>query len=420
MAIVAQLNRSEPRMASRSALPGVLSGPILPILLRLAVPTTIVLVVQTLVGVVETYFVGLLGTEALAGVSLVFPILMLMQMMSNGGLGGGVASAVARALGAGRDEDASALVWHAVVVAIVFGAIFCAALILGGPWLYRTMGGAGATLEAALVYSGVVFAGSIPIWITALLSSALRGSGNMAVPAIVTLAGFAILVPLSPLLIFGWGPVPQLGVAGGGVAVLIYYLLAMAVLITYLRSARSLLKLRVVPLQGRLFKDILGVGLLAALGSVQLNLTVVFVTAAVGLFGADAIAGYGIASRLDYMQIPILFGIGTALLSMVGLNVGAGQTDRARRVAWTGAALSFAVTQAVGIAALLAPHAWIDLFSNDPEVHEMGALYIRSVAPVYGAVGLGLALYFASQGAGRVLFPVLAGTVRMIIAAFAG
>jgi Na+-driven multidrug efflux pump len=202
-------------------------------------------------------------------------------------------------LGADRGADADALIWHAIVLACAFGILFTAAAFLGGPILYRAMGGEGPTLTAALTYSGVVFAGAIPIWITALLSSALRGAGNVNVPALVILSGAVLLVPLSPALIFGWGPFPRLGVAGGGVAVVIYYALAALALILYLRSPRSLLRLRIVPLRGRLFKDILGVGLLSAIGTVQVNLTVIFVTAAVGRFGADAIAGYGIASRLD-------------------------------------------------------------------------------------------------------------------------
>src|SRR5437764_274608 len=169
-------------LAQRQAL---LGGPVLPVMLKLALPTVIVLVVQSFVGVAETYFVSFLGTDALAGVALVFPVLMLMQMMSNGGIGGGVSSAVARALGANRRADADALIWHAIVLACAFGLIFMAAAILGGPILYRAMGGTGPTLTAALTYSGVVFAGAIPIWIAALLSSALRGAGNVNVPALV-------------------------------------------------------------------------------------------------------------------------------------------------------------------------------------------------------------------------------------------
>ncbi|WP_042702705.1 MATE family efflux transporter [Azospirillum sp. B506] len=400
--------------------PGVLDGPVVPTMLRLAVPTTLVLVVQTLVGVAETWFVGFLGTDALAGVALVFPVLMLMQMMANGGIGGGVSSAIARALGAKRREDAEALIWHAVVLAGAFGILFTAAALLAGPILYRAMGGTGPSLTAALTYSGVVFAGSIPVWVTALLASALRGAGNVRVPALVISSGTGLLIVLSPALIFGWGPLPRLGVAGGGAAVVIYYLFAALALTLYLRSSRSLLKLRIVPLRLGLFKDILGVGLLSAVGTVQVNLTVALVTAAVGRFGADAIAGYGIASRLDYIQIPLIFGLGTALVTMVGHNIGAGQVARARRVAWIGSAFAFGVTEVIGLAAAFFPQAWIGLFSDDPQVLAMGTLYLRIVAPVYGAVGLGLALYFASQGAKRVLFPVLAGTVRMIVAAFVG
>ena len=400
--------------------PGVLDGPVAPTMLRLAVPTTLVLVVQTLVGVAETWFVGFLGTDALAGVALVFPVLMLMQMMANGGIGGGVSSAIARALGAKRGEEAEALVWHAVVLAGAFGILFTVAALLAGPLLYRAMGGTGPALTAALTYSGVVFAGSIPIWVTALLSSALRGAGNVRVPALVISAGTVLLILLSPALIFGWGPFPRLGVAGGGAAVVVYYLVAALALTLYLRSSKSLLTLRIVPLRAGLFKDILGVGFLSAIGTVQVNLTVTLVTAAVGRFGADAIAGYGIASRLDYIQIPLIFGLGTALVTMVGHNIGAGQVARARSIAWTGAAIAFGMTEAIGLAAAIFPQAWVGLFSDEPEVMAMGTLYLRTLAPVYGAVGLGLALYFASQGAKHVLFPVLAGTVRMIIAAFIG
>lgn len=406
--------------APLKAPPGVLDGPVIPTLLRLAAPTVVVLVVQTLVGVLETYFIGFLGTQALAGAALVFPILMLMQMTSNGGIGGGVSSAVARALGAGRRADADALVWHAVVIAIAAGALFTAAAVFAGPALYTAMGGRDAALSAALVYSNVLFSGSIPLWIVALLSSALRGAGEVKVPAAVSLCGAALLVPLSPALIFGWGPLPRLGIAGGGAAIVLFYLVAGWALVRHLRSPRSPLALRPSPLRSRHFAEILGVGLLSAVGTVQVNLTVTVVTAVVGLFGAGAIAAYGLASRLEYVLIPLLFGLGTAIVTMVGLNVGAGQLARARRVAWTGAAIAFGVTESIGMAAALFPKAWLGLFTQDPEVLALGTLYLHRMGPAYGAIGLTMALYFAGQGMKRVMWPVLAGTVRMGVAAVLG
>lgn len=399
-----------------------LEGAPVPTMLRLAAPTVIVLAVQTLVGVAETYFVSFLGTDALAGVALVFPALMLMQMMSNGGFGGGVAASVARALGAGRQRDAESLVLNALVLALALGAIFTAAEFFGGRWLFRVLGGEGAVLAAALAYADVIFAGAAIVWVVNLLAAALRGSGNVVVPAAIIFAGAVVLVPLSPALIFGWGALPPLGIAGAGTAVVIYYIGSLMALLWYLRSGRSALRL---PLdlrrvEWRLMLDILRVGGLSALGTVQANLTVLLVTGAVGIAGAKAIAGYGIAARLDYVLIPLLFGLGTAVLTMVGTNIGAGQVARARRIAWLGGLLAAGVTETIGLAAALLPQFWLGLFSDDPAVLATGEHYLRVVAPFYGFFGLGMSLYFAGQGAGRVGWPVAAGTVRLIVAAVIG
>jgi putative MATE family efflux protein len=408
-----------PERGRRNAM---LDGAILPTMLRLALPTVVVLVVQTFVGLAETYFVSFLGTDALAGVALVFPVLMLMQMMSNGGIGGGVASAVARSLGAGRKRDADALAFHAFVLAIALGLIFTAAELLGGRALYRLLGGEGAALAAALAYSNTVFSGAVLVWIVSLSAAALRGSGNTVVPALVTFGGVFVLLPLSPALIFGLGPLPRLGVTGAGIAVLTYYFAAAVALMLFLRSRRGVIRLSfdLRQLEWRLLADVLRVGALSALGTVQANLTVVLLTGAVGLFGTRAIAGYGIASRLDYMLIPLLFALGTSALTMVGTNIGAGQVARAERIAWIGAGLAAAVTGTIGLAAALVPSAWVGLFSGDPQVIATGALYLRTVGPSYVFFGLGYMLYFAGQGAGRVLWPVLAGTIRLIIAAALG
>jgi Na+-driven multidrug efflux pump len=248
-----------------------LDGPILPTLLKLALPTVVVLVVQTFVGVTETYFVSFLGTEAIAGVTLVFPIFMLMQMMSNGGIGGGVASAIARAIGSGRKAEADALLVNALVLAIVFGIGFAATELVAGAAIYRSLGGQDAAERAAVQYADVIFSGAIFVWIVSLLAAALRDAGNTVVPAAVILLSVFVLVPLSPALILGWGPFPRLGVAGAGFAVVTYYVVATIMLIAYLRSARATLRLPFDPslIEWRLLKDILRVGGLSAVGTVQ-------------------------------------------------------------------------------------------------------------------------------------------------------
>jgi putative MATE family efflux protein len=397
-----------------------LRGAIAPTLIRLAWPILVVLAVQTLVSVAETYFVGFLGTDAIAGVALVFPLLMLMTMMSNGGVGGGVSSAIARAIGAGRKRDADALVWHAMLVATAFGAVFTAAALAGGSTLFVALGGGGEALANALRYSNLVFGMAVPIWITNLLAAALRGAGNVRVPAIVTAAGAMITLALSPPLILGWGPVPRLGVAGAGIAMMLYYAGATIALVVYLRSRASPVRLVPARVEWRLIKEILGVGLLSAVGTVLANATVALCTGLVGGFGAAAIAGYGMAARLDYLLIPLLFALGTASVTMVGTNVGAGQVARARRIAWTAAFLSAAAAGLIGTCAALAPELWMNLFSHDRAVIDVGVQYLHRAAPFYGFFGFGMALYFASQGAGRMRWPVIAGISRLTLAVAGG
>lgn len=399
-----------------------LEAPIAPTLLRLGAPNVLVMLAQAGVGLIETYFVGKLGTDALAGMALVFPAVMLMQMTSAGAMGGGIASAIARALGARRRNDADALVLHALLIAAVFALAFMVTVVAGGRWLYTRMGGSGGALDAALVYSNWVFGGALLVWLFNTLSAVIRGTGNMALPAYVTVAGAVLLLPLSPLLIFGWGPLPGLGIAGGAIALLLYYLAGSAVLAAYLWSPRSLLRpsLRGLQLRWALFADILRVGLVGTVSTVATNLAIGITTALVGAYGTAAIAGYGTASRLEYLLVPLVFGLGAPLVAMVGTCIGAGQRERALRATWIGAAIAFAMTEAIGLWAAAYPAAWLSLFNTEPAMIEAGSQYLRIVGPWYGFFGLGLVLYFASQGAGRLLWPVLGNIARLVVAVAGG
>jgi Na+-driven multidrug efflux pump len=140
----------------------------------------------------------------------------------------------------------------------------------------------------------------------------------------------------------------------------------------------------------------------------------------VGHFGAAAIAGYGIGSRLEYLLVPLVFGLGSPLVAMVGTSIGAGRPERALRSAWTGAAIAFVLTETIGLVAAARPTAWLGLFDKDPVMLAAGAQYLRVVGPCYGLFGLGMALYFASQGAGRLRWPLTAAAVRFGIAAGGG
>jgi Na+-driven multidrug efflux pump len=144
-------------------------------------------------------------------------------------------------------------------------------------------------------------------------------------------------------------------------------------------------------------------------------LTAVILTGFVGRFGPAALAGYGVGLRLELLQIPLVFAVGQAMVVLVGTHIGAGRAAQAKRIAWIGSAFAASISLAIGITVALVPLAWVGLFSSDPAVLESGSRYLRTVAPFYPMLAANIALYFASQGAGRVLLPVLAGTARLLI-----
>ncbi|WP_406856674.1 MATE family efflux transporter [Alsobacter sp. KACC 23698] len=394
-----------------------LEAPVLPVLAQLAWPNVLIMLAQASSGLIETWWIAKLGTDALAGMALVFPAVMLMTTISAGALGGGISSAVARTLGAGRRDDADALVLHAVVINLVLGLTFSAVFLLFGRSIYGLLGGSGGELEAALVYSNTVFTGNVFLWLMNGLASVIRGTGNMIFPAAVICVGVELLIPISPLLIFGFGPIPAFGVAGGGIALVIYYAAGTAALAWHVLSGRNAVSWRMGRLRVAQLASILRVGALSALQSIQTNFIIAGATALVAAHaGVQAVAGFGTGVRLEYLLIPLIFGIGAPMVAMVGTNIGAGDRARALHIAMAGACMAFVVTETIGAAAALSPEAWLRLFSADAAMIEAGSAYLRIVGPFYGFFGLGLALYFASQGAGQLLWPLIAGLVRLVVA----
>jgi putative MATE family efflux protein len=388
-----------------------LVAPIVPTLARLSAPGVLLVAFQSLVSVGDTYFVGRLGTAPLAGLALVFPLIMLLQMTSAGAMGGGVSSAIARALGSGNLQTARRLVVHALVIAACMGAAFTLLVLLFGPALYRLLGGKEETLSNAVRYSTVVFSGAVLVWMANTLSSVLRGTGNMLVPAIALICAALVHLPLSATL------VSKIGIAGAGVAYITTFGLAAAAMARVVfRRTSALRPTRAdFTLDRRLFREILRVGGISVVSAVQTVLTAVILTGFVGRYGPAALAGYGVGLRLELLQIPLVFAVGQAMVVLVGTNIGAGRPARAKRIAWIGAAFAASISFAIGATVTLVPHAWVGLFSSDPGVLESGSSYLTTVAPFYPLLAVSIALYFASQGAGRVLWPVLAGTARLAI-----
>lgn len=385
------------------------------LLLGLAIPTTIVMLAQIAISVAEVYYISALGTSVLAGAALVFPLQMLMSTMSAGGFGNGVSSAVSRALGAQEHREIQKIITHSIVISLTLGLISFLIMFVGGRWIYSALGGIDASLNAAQEYSDIVFLGAIPLWVTNILSAVYRGLGNPLFPAKITLVGAIFLIPLSPLLIFGLGPIPGLGVAGAGWALFIYYSVAASLLGIALQRDHFAGQPWKWEINKATFSRILRIGIPSSLNAVQSGILVVIVTSMAAGLGVNALAAYGIASRLDALLVPLLFGLGSAALTATGVNFSAGKSHRAHSVAWTAAGIAILISGLPALLLALAPSIWMSLFTNAPDIILLGCEYLHISALTFPLISASFIITFALQGAGHSFWPSTAVTLRLFL-----
>ncbi|MDH2383514.1 MATE family efflux transporter [Bradyrhizobium sp. CER78] len=413
---VDEQERPLPPPVTKPARNALLDGPILRTLLWLAWPNVIALSAGTCVVIAETSYIGRLGVESLAAMALVFPCVILTMTMSGGAMGGGVASAIARALGAGEIERASTLAMHALLIGLTFGVTFMLGMLIFGPRLLELLGGRGNVLAQAIAYTQVFFGGAILPWLMNTMAGILRGTGNMKLPSTMILSSAVWQIMLGGTLGLGLGPVPQFGMRGVAAGSLIAYSISISVMGWYLFSGRARVKpkLKGLRVQWAMFIDILRVGAVSCFSPLQSVLTISIFTHMLAQFGTAVLAGYGIGARLEFMLTSVAFAVGIASVPMIGMAVGAERVARARRIAWTAGTVSFLSVGVVGSFIAVFPDLWVNLFTSDPHVRATSHQYLSTAAPMYAFIGLAMSMYFSSQGAAKVLGPVLAQTARLI------
>jgi putative MATE family efflux protein len=399
-----------------------LEGPIPGVLLGYAAPSLLQILVQSGVAIAEILLLSRLGTATLAGISAVFPISSLFIAITTVGMGGAVASAIARSLGAGDREEAEALAMHAIVLAVLFGIITAVILVGFGPQIYATLGAGDVAIDRALAYSNIVFGGAVSLWLLGSFTAIIRGTGDMRTPARIAVYRAALALPLFAILIFGWGPVPAFGVKGGAIAMLTYYSMGVLWMIAHLQSANSSIHLRLtgLKLQWPLFMRILRVASPSSTQILVTNAALLATTAFAARFGTEALAGYGLASRLELMVSSLVLAFGVGTTTMVGISVGAGLVGRARRVTFVSCALAAAVFGVLGVGVALSG-GWIsELFTTAPEVIIASRGYFRAVGLVYGFMAASVILFSAYQGWGKATPPLLVGLLRVSVLLLGG
>jgi Na+-driven multidrug efflux pump len=244
----------------------------------------------------------------------------------------------------------------------------------------------------------------------------------MRLPSAILVAAAMVQIIVGGTFGLGLFGLPQFGMRGVAAGQLTAFSLGAAFLLWYLASGRSRLRLKfsAFRFQRGMFIDILKVGAVACLSPLQSVLTILIFTKIVAGFGTETLAGYGMGSRLEFLLTPIAFAIGVASVPMVGMAIGAGLVMRARRVAWTAAAVAGLSVGMVGLVVAVKPALWVSLFTTDPGVAAAANSYFAWAGPAFAFFGVGACLYFASQGAAKVEGPVLAYTARLAMVAIGG
>jgi len=341
---------------------------------------------------------------------------MLTMTMSGGAMGGGVASAIARALGAGDKDRASTLAMHALLIGLCFGLTFMLGMLIFGPKLLALLGGRGNVLAQAIAYTQIFFGGAILPWLMNTMAGILRGTGNMKLPSLLMLSSATCQIVLGGTLGLGLGPIPSFGMRGVAAGSLTAYLISVSVMGWYLFSGRARVvpKIRGLRVQAAMLFDILKVGAVACFSPLQSVLTISIFTHMLASFGTEILAGYGIGARLEYLLTSVSFSFGIASVPMIGMAIGAGRIARARRIAWIAGTVAFAAVGGIATFIAIFPDVWVNIFTSDASVIAASRQYLATAAPMYGFIGLASSMYFSSQGAAKVVGPVLAQTARLL------
>ena len=397
--------------------PELLSAPIGSLVFKLAIPNMLTMSMWVITFIIEGWYIGQLGVVPLAGLALGFPMLFLLLMLSAGTIGGAITGLVAQKIGANDIKAAEKIALSGLILTICLGVISAIIFLFFGEIIYSSLGAKNEVLEEVLKYSNVLFFGSFSIWIANGMAGVVRATGNMFVAALFLGLGSLVQIILGAVFIFGIGPIQSMGISGSSFSIVIGNGFAAICLLFFLVFKCETLKLRV---SVRLinFQSIISIVKLGSLASINAFCTwgsVVVITSYMTNFGVQTLAGYGIGARLEFLIIPVVFGFGAASTALIGMNIGANNLKRAVNIGWVATLYSALAAGIIGFGAYFYPSFWSNSFTTDQSAQAVCNVYLEIVGPFYIFFASGLCLYFASQGAGKVLWPAIAAIIRFLI-----
>jgi putative MATE family efflux protein len=354
--------------------------------------------------ILDTYWVGQLGSAALAAVTISITVRWVLNSLANG-LGIGGMAVVARRIGSEDQVAAEHATWQTILLGLIVSLVLAGVGLIVAKPLLILLGADAEVLPMGLAYLRVSLGGVFTLVLVFIINAMLRGAGEARLAMQVLVLSTAVTVVLEPVLIFGWGPLPPLGVAGSAWAFVLGFGAGLALQVVVLLRGRARIRINLhdlrpdFPLMGRIIS-------IALPSTVQMTLrssSRLLIIALVGFYGTFATAGYGVANRLLLIVLIPCFGLGNAAGTLVGQNLGAHRPERAERSAWWVAAYSAGYMAIAGILLTLFGPSLIALFDPTPEVVAFGSECVRIVAWSMIASAAGVVLARAFDGAGNTV-----------------
>jgi len=393
------------------------TAPIPKLIRRISIPVMIGFFFNTMFNVVDTYFGGQISTEALAALSVSFPVFFLLIIFGSG-LSTGATTVIANALGAGEKEKAKKFIGQSLSLGLIVSVLLTIAGPLAAPSLFKLLGASGSYLELALEYINVIFYGALFFTMISILSAALQAGGDTKAYRNFLIAGFFLNVLLDPWFLYGGFGLPAMGFIGVAVATVLIQVFGTIYLIYYAKRKGLIGKETWNDMKPDLgyFKEIFMQAGPASLNMVTVGAGIFIITYFINQFGQDAVAAYGIATRVEQIILLPTIGLTVACMSLIGQNNGAKKYDRVQEILYT--CMRYGVTiMAVGGVLIFAFSGLImTAFTSDAAVVAIGAHYLKIASLITVAYAILFITVSALQGMKRPMYAVWIGIFRQLVA----
>ena len=396
---------------------GLTTKPIPGLIAQLAIPASIGMFFNTMYNVVDTYFSGLISTEAIAALSLSFPVFFVILAIGFG-ISTGTTALIANALGAGDEGEAQLYAVQSVSFTVILSILLSVLGLFSAPFLFKVLGAEGTYLAISLSYINIIFYGLVFFSMTFVLNAILVAQGDTKSFRNVLILGFFLNLVLDPWFIYGGLGLPALGLAGVAWATILIQLIS--TLLMGMRVIRSGLICQecwgmFVP-RRRFFQDIASQGFPASMNTMTIAIGIFIITWFLSRFGQTAVAAYGIATRVDQIALLPIMGLTTATLTLVGQNNGAGLFDRCVAAYHKALLYGILVTTVSMLIVFFVPRAIMQIFTQDQAVVDIGAFYLRISAFIYWAYIILFVSVAALQGLKKPMYAIWIGLYRQIVA----